>query len=167
MSKKVLFVLIMMLFIIPCAFSASLFRSSENFKKDIIAPDFMLKDIQGKTVRLSSFRGNPVVLFFGTTWCPACRAEIPAFKSTYEKHARRGLKFFYIDINESTDRVSYFAGQNAFPYPVLVDSDGSVANRYRIIGVPTIVLVNKDGNIAGVAHRTSDLHIDELLAALK
>jgi thiol-disulfide isomerase/thioredoxin len=106
-------------------------------------------------------------MFFGTTWCPACRGEMPVFKAIYDKYAGRGLNFLYIDINESTERVARFAKQNSFPYLVLVDSDGSVANDYSIIGVPTVILVDEKGNIIGVSHRVSDLPLDNLFMAKK
>jgi peroxiredoxin len=131
------------------------------------ATDFSLQDIQGKTFKLSSQRGNPVVMFFGTTWCPACRGEMPFYKDLYKKYAGRGLKFLYIDINESSMRVARFAKDNSFPYLVLVDSDGSVANDYNIIGVPTVILMDEKGKIIGVSHRVSDLPLDNLFMAKK
>jgi thiol-disulfide isomerase/thioredoxin len=92
---------------------------------------------------------------------------MPVFKAIYEKYARRGLKFLYIDINESTERVARFAKQNSFPYLVLVDADGSVANDYNIIGVPTLILVDKKGNVTGISHRVSDLPLDAIFPAKK
>jgi len=61
--------------------------------------------------------------------------------------------------------VARFAQENSFPYLVLMDSDGSVANDYNIIGVPTVILVDKKGNIIGVSHRVSDLPMDNLFKA--
>jgi len=81
-------------------------------------------------------------------------------KNLYEKYARRGLKFIYIDINESPERVARFAKQNSFPYLVLVDADGNVANDYNLIGVPTLILVDKKGNIISISHQVSDLPLD-------
>jgi thiol-disulfide isomerase/thioredoxin len=126
-----------------------------------------LDDVQGKTFKLSSQRGNPVIIFFGATWCPACRSEMPYYKALYEKYAKQGLKFLYIDINESTKRVTRFAKENSFPYLVLLDSDGSVANDYNITGVPTLILVDKQGNIIGISHRTADLPLNNLFPTKK
>ena len=168
MNKKILLFLIILLICIPFALSFGQHRPSVFSKQEkIAAPDFSLNDIQGKTFKLSSQRGNPVVMFFGATWCPACRSEMPFYKALYEKYAKSGLKFLYIDINESTKRVARFAKENSFPYLVLVDSDGSVANDYNIIGVPTLILVDKGGNMIGVSHRTEDLPLDALFTAKK
>lgn len=168
MNKKILLVLMILLVCILFALSLGQCKSNTPSKQETAAaPNFSLYDIQGKIFKLSSQRGNPVVMFFGTTWCPACRDEMPFYKDLYEKYARRGLKFLYIDINESSRRVARFAKENSFPYLVLVDSDGSVANDYSIIGVPTLILVNKKGNIIGVSHRVADLPVDNLFMAKK
>ena len=106
-------------------------------------------------------------MFFGTTWCPACREEMPLYRDLYDKYALRGLKFLYIDINESSERVARFAKLNSFPYVVLVDGDGSVATDYNIIGVPTMILLDKAGNIISVSHRISDLPVAALFTAKK
>jgi peroxiredoxin len=168
MNKKILFVLMILVICILFALSLAKCKSNAPSKQETTAaPDFSLYDIQGKIFKLSSQRGNPVVMFFGTTWCPACRSEMPIYKDLYEKYAGRGLKFLYIDINESTERVARFAKLNSFPYLVLVDADGSVANDYKIIGVPTVILVDEKGNMIGVSHRVSDLPMDNLFTVKK
>lgn len=168
MNKKVLLVLVFLFLFASVALSFGQYRPGFFSKQDKVpAPDFSLKDIQGKTFKLSSQRGNPVVMFFGTTWCPACRGEMPHYRNLYDKYAQRGLKFLYIDINESTERVARFSKQNLFPYLVLVDESGSVANDYNIIGVPTLILLDKEGNIVTVGHQVSGLPIDKLFPAKK
>ncbi|MFA5322279.1 MAG: TlpA disulfide reductase family protein [Smithella sp.] len=168
MNKKVLLVLMILLICLLFALSLGQCRTGVSSNHgNISAPDFSLYDIQGKTFKLSSQRGNPVVMFFGTTWCPACRSEMPLYKNLYDKYAQRGLKFIYIDINESSKRVARFARENSFPYLVLVDSDGSVANNYNIIGVPTLILVDKQGNIVSIGHQTADLAVETIFPAKK
>jgi peroxiredoxin len=131
-------------------------------QKNIHAPDFLLKDIQGKTFKLSSQKGNPVLIFFGTTWCPVCHSAIPLYKNLYNKYAQRGLKFIYIDMGESTERVARFANQSSFPGLVLLDLDGKVAADYDIVGVPTLFLVDTEGKIINESHQASDLPLNEL-----
>ena len=90
---KVLLVSVILLICIPVTLSFGQYRPNAPFKqKTIPAPDFSLKDLQGKTFKLRSQLGKPVVIFFGTTWCPTCRAEIPAYKAIYEKYVQRGLE---------------------------------------------------------------------------
>jgi len=166
MNKKIIIFSIILLICIPVALSFGQYRPLFKQEK-IAAPDFSLDDIQGKTFKLSSQRGNPVIIFFGATWCPACRGEMPHYKALYDKYAQRGLKFLYIDINESTRKVARFAKENSFPFLVLVDLDGSVANDYNLIGVPTLFLLDKEGNIINISHQVSDLSIDALFPAKK
>jgi peroxiredoxin len=142
------------------------YRSNATLKaQGIPAPDFSLLDLQGKTFKLSGQLGNPVVIFFGATWCPSCRAEIPAFKAIYEKYAGRGLKVIYIDIidrNETVEKVERFAKYYSLPYRVLLDKNGIVALDYNLVGVPTLFLIDNAGNIVTISHSTEDLPLNVL-----
>lgn len=163
MNKKIALILLILTFGVVLAISMGQCRTGNSSKvANTAAPDFSLKDLEGKTFRLSAQKGNNVLLFFGTTWCPACRQEIPSARKLYDKYSPQGLRFFYININETAERVARFANQNALSYTILLDLDGSVADRYNIVGVPTFILIDKEGNIISVVHRTSDLPLDSL-----
>ena len=168
MNKKILFVGVVLLICIAVTLSFGQYRPKASSKqKAIAAPDFTLQDLQGKTFKLSGQLGKPVVIFFGTTWCPSCRAEIPSYSAIYEKYAKRGLEVIYIDINEPAEKVARFAKSNSFPYRVLLDRDGSVASDYNIVGVPTLVLIDKNGNVITISHSTADLPLHKLFPADK
>ncbi len=112
------------------------------------APDFVLKDLNGRRYRLSDVKGKqPVLIIFSTTWCPSCKEEIPHFKSLHETYAKRGLEIVNIDLQESQEKVAKFATRNGLPYRVLLDEDGAVGGIYEIRGVPSMVLVDQNGNI--------------------
>lgn len=112
------------------------------------APDFVLKDLYGNNVRLSDYLGrNPVLLVFGTTWCPYCRSQIPLINDIYSKYGGKGLVVLNVDISESADRIMSFAKQHKIAYPVLLDSDAKVSRQYRVVGVPANVLIARDGSI--------------------
>ncbi|MDP3098808.1 MAG: TlpA disulfide reductase family protein [Syntrophales bacterium] len=125
------------------------------------APDFVLKDIQGGKFRLNDQRGKPVLLIFGTTWCPSCRDEIPHLKDIYARYAKKGLIMVNIDIQESRDKVSRYADKYELPYRVLLDENGDLAQTYGIRGVPTLILLDEEGMIAG-----GQRFIDPLLATM-
>jgi peroxiredoxin len=114
---------------------------------DSAAPDFILKDLAGKDFKLSAARGKPVLLIFLTTWCPTCRSEIPHYKVIYGTYGQRGLEVVGIDIEEPKNRVSQFAAKNQIPYKTLLDEKGRVAGAYGIVGIPTMVLINRDGKV--------------------
>jgi peroxiredoxin len=112
------------------------------------APDFVLKDLNGRKFRLSDFRGKqPVLIIFGATWCTFCREEIPRFKSIHATYAKQGLEIVNIDIQESREKVAKFTARYGLPYRVLLDEDGTVGGIYDIRGVPSMVLVDQNGNI--------------------
>jgi len=112
------------------------------------APDFVLRDLNGRKFRLSDFRGKqPVLIIFSATWCTFCREEIPHFKSIHASYAKQGLEIVNIDIQESKERVAKFTAKYGLPYRVLLDEDGAVSGIYDIRGVPSMVLVDQNGNI--------------------
>jgi len=112
------------------------------------APDFVLRDLNGRRFRLSDFRGKqPVLIIFSATWCTFCREEIPHFKSIHAAYAKQGLEIVNIDIQESKEKVAKFTARYGLPYRVLLDEDGAVGGIYDIRGVPSMVLVDPNGNI--------------------
>lgn len=131
------------------------------------APDFTLKDLQGKTFRLSAQRGKPVLIFFGTTWCPGCRAEVPKYKKVHETYTPRGLVVVYINIMEPASKVARFAKANALSYRTLLDEDGREANKYNVVGVPMMILVDKEGYIIKAGHSSSEMPLDKVLPAIE
>ncbi len=127
--------------------------------RDDQAPDFVLKDLNGGQFRLSDQRGKPMLLIFGTTWCSACREEIPHLKDIYARYAKRELIMVNINVRESLDKVSRYADKYELPYRLLLDENGAVSERYGIRGVPALILLDGEGLIVG-----GQSFIDPLLA---
>jgi len=127
------------------------------------APDFSLKDLTGRNFKLSVQRGKPVLLIFITTWCPTCRSEMPHYKSIHEKYSPLGLEVVNIDIQEPKERVSRFAEKYKVPYRMLLDENGDVATAYSIVGIPAMVLVDKDGKIVSSQYLAMDRLLENLL----
>ncbi len=127
------------------------------------APDFSLPDLMDNRVSLSEFRGQVVLLMFVTTWCPYCKRELPNLKRMYETYSKRGLKIIAIFIRESRQKVAPFASAYKLPYTVLLDTSGMVARSYGVIGVPTKILIGKDGKIYCRACRSIDMMLQKLL----
>ncbi|MGZ3594453.1 MAG: TlpA family protein disulfide reductase [Syntrophales bacterium] len=130
---------------------------------DSAAPDFILKDLAGADFRLSASRGKPVLLIFLTTWCPTCRSEIPHYKEIYGTFGRRGLEVVAVDIEEPKNKVSQFAAKNQIPYRTLLDEEGRVSGAYDITGVPSMVLINKDGKVLTRKYFAIDMVLETLL----
>ena len=114
------------------------------------APEFSLQTLDGRTVKLSDYQGQVVLLNTWATWCPPCRAEMPDLEAYYREHQADGFVVLAVNSQESADTVSAFLEDHDFTYPVLLDSDGVVMERYGIRGLPTSFFIDRDGNVHGV-----------------
>lgn len=114
-------------------------------KEEATAPDFTLRDLEGKAFHLKAERGKMVLIIFTTTWCPSCRESIPTYRDIHQAYGEKGLVMVNVDIQEPLERVNQFVKTNQIPYRVLLDEDGAVGMAYGIVGVPSLVLINQDG----------------------
>ena len=126
------------------------------------APDFVLKDLNDKEVKLSDYRGKVVLLNFSTTWCPHCRTIIPYLIELHDHYKDKDFVILNIDIQESKERVSAFAAKYKIPYRVLLDTDAKVAILYKVVGVPNLILIDRDGIIVCRQCRSIDISLKTL-----
>ena len=109
------------------------------------APDFELTSLEGDTVRLSQFRGQPVLLSIGATWCPDCRVEAPMLQELHERKPE--LVVLLVDSNEGAHVVQGFADEFGITHPILLDSDGVVLRLYQVFAIPTTLFIDAQGII--------------------
>ncbi len=112
-----------------------------------LAPDFILEDLDGEKVRLVDQRGKVVLLVFSTTWCPHCREMPPYLNELHREYAGRGLVIFNIDIQEHPKKVRSYAASQGIKYRILLDAKAETATFYEVRGVPSLILIDKDGTI--------------------
>ncbi len=117
-----------------------------------LAPDFTLKDMDGKSVQLVDSRGRVVIVDFWATWCPPCQAEIPHFIELYDEYANQGLEILGISLDRSGEQVVRpFVQEFAINYSVLVEGEQSpvqVAQEFGgVVGIPTTFLIDRQGRI--------------------
>jgi peroxiredoxin len=159
----VVIIALLMAVLAPAAASLAQYIPNAPFKPQYPkAADFTLKDTQGKTFRLSAQKGKPVLIFFGTTWCPGCRTETPLYKKVYETYAPRGMEVIYVNIMEPAKKVKRFADTQALHYRVLLDEDGAVANAYNVVGVPMFFMVDREGQIIKQGHSSQEMPLDKV-----
>lgn len=107
------------------------------------APYFSLRDVNGKTVTLEDFKGEPFVLVFWATWCPTCRKEIPLLN----KLAQEGHRVVAVALNRDREQVRRFVEEHHIVYPVLMGTYQVTIDYGNIRFLPTIFFINGKGYI--------------------
>jgi len=116
------------------------------------APDFTLQSLDGKTVRLSDFRGKPVVLNFWATWCAPCKIEMPWFVDFQKQYAAAGVQFLGVAMDDaSTKDIAEFAQSMKVNYPILIGKE-SVGDAYGGVQfLPETFYIDRSGKIVDKA----------------
>lgn len=116
------------------------------------APDFELQDMQGKTVRLSDLRGQPVLINLWASWCPPCQAEMPAMQKVYDLYAPKGFVILAINttFQDDAETARTWVTDRQLSFPILFDLDGDVSRKYQVRSMPTSLFVDKTGIIQRV-----------------
>ena len=142
------------------------------------APNFVLRDTDGKPVSLSRFKGKPVLLDLWATKCGGCVKEIPSFIEIHHAYRNRGLAvvgismdILYEDLKgpaEAWSLVNPFVEAHKVDYPILMGDDG-ITKRYSVNALPVTYLIDRRGRIAatyvGVVDRANiEANIQTLLA---
>lgn len=113
-----------------------------------MAPDFTLKDLDGRDVRLADSAGRVRLIDFWATWCAPCREEIPMFKELHRTYGPRGLTILAISKDEGgAEVVRPFVDKHGIPYTNLLATDEVDAAFGGVPGLPTTFLVDGQGKI--------------------
>jgi len=116
------------------------------------APDFTADLLDGGRVILSELRGQAVVLNVWATWCPPCKAEMPALEKVYNDFKEQGLVLIGLNLTsqDSEKDVIDFVQEFGLSFPVALDRDGAVQRKYKISGYPTTFFIDREGIIQSV-----------------
>jgi thiol-disulfide isomerase/thioredoxin len=160
-------------------FKASAEVKGKSSKKDLQdAPDVTFKDLEGKDVRLADLKGKVVVVNFWATWCEPCQIEIPWMIGFQERYANQGFTLLGVAMDdEGKSVVAPFVDKTQFDvdgkkttmnYPIVIGNDDLSSKFGGLIGLPTTVVVGRDGKIHRrflglVSHDELEKEIKELL----
>lgn len=148
---------------------ATVVTSQKPPGKRNLAPDFALKDADGKVVKLSDYKGKVVLLNFWATWCGPCKIEIPWFIEFQKTYKDRGFTVIGIAVDdEGWEIVKPYLATKQVNYPVVV-GDEMVNTKYGgVEALPTTFVIDKDGKIANthvglVSRKEYESDIEQLL----
>ena len=119
---------------------------------DHLAPDLALPQLDSTPIALRDLRGQVVLINIWATWCPPCRAEMPAIQQAYASYRDRGFIVLAVNQREDATTITPFLEQHALTFPTLLDHDGMVSATYQASALPSSFFVDRRGVIRAVYH---------------
>lgn len=118
-------------------------------KESFLAPDFILETRNGEPTSLTALRGQPIILNFWASWCPPCRAEMPAFERARIEYLDTDLVILAVNAThqDSISNVNDFITEHNLDMTILLDSSGIASSKYQIHSLPTTFMINREGVI--------------------
>ena len=139
--------------------------ATELLKPGTSAPDFTLKDINGNSVSLRDFQGRKVVLVFWASWCPDCRAEVPALKELQAKSDPRKVAFVAVSFDRTKEAWEKYVKENEMTGVQLFENaprkESFVNDAYHVKWIPSLYLIDEKGKVA-----LSTVVLDKVVKAL-
>jgi thiol-disulfide isomerase/thioredoxin len=177
-------VMVKMLFVLLIALSVNTFSfdkneintKSNNVEYAVLkiddnkAPDFTLKSFDGKTVKLSDYKGKVVIIDFWATWCPPCRKGIPDLISIQNEYKNDVVIIgISLDSEKTLKDVPGFVKSYGINYPIVYGDEKVVTAYGGIEGIPTAFVVDKKGNVVDkhVGLVPKDTYVNKIKELLK
>ena len=110
-------------------------------------PEFQLASLDGRVISSSDFEGQVVVIDFWATWCTPCKLQAQFLDQLHEEVGGR-VQFLAIDVGEDEAKVRGYVDKDPFPYPVLLDPQEELMDRYQILGLPTVMVIDRQGRVS-------------------
>jgi peroxiredoxin len=121
--------------------------AEEETESPYLAPDFVVYDLEGNAVKLSDFRGKPIVLNFWARDCYYCTKEMPDFEAMYKKYGDR-VEFLMVCFtsfsNKGVEYEQEYIDNNGYTFPIYFDTSNSAVSKYGISAIPQTFFINKD-----------------------
>lgn len=121
-------------------------------REGFLAPDFRLQTPDGEMVALSELRGQAVLVNLWATWCPPCRAEMPAIQKIYQEYKDQGFVVLAVNMTYQDNPLAVlpFTQENNLTFPILLEETGEMARKYELRSLPSSFFINRDGIVQEV-----------------
>lgn len=113
----------------------------------VAAPDFTLRTLEGRNLRLAEQRGSVVMVNFWASWCAPCRVEMPHLSRIWDKYRDAGFVFLAVNVDEDPKNAIAATARMALRAPVLLDAEKKVVRAFDVATMPTTVLIDRDGRV--------------------
>jgi len=146
-------------------------ESEQNTAEPVEAPDFTVYDADGNEVRLSDFKGKPVIVNFWATWCGPCKSEIPSFEKAIAEYGDK-IEFLMINVTDgvqdTVEGVKKFMDDNGYEFRVLYDLNLEAAQKYGASSIPLTYFIDSEGYavngyLGAIPEKTLNTYITLLL----
>ena len=135
------------------------------------APDFVLKSLDGKNLRLSEFRGQVVLINFWARWASDSRDELPALDRINTTYQRAGLVVLGVLVDEDARRARDFVDAMKVSYPIMFDTSADLGRDYMLQSMPVTILVDRAGmvrySMVGFTRGDERAYLDQIRALLR
>ena len=130
---------------VPAVLLGALINVSSAELAGTAAPDFVLKSVEGRNLRLSEYRGQVVLLGFWASYCGECRSQLEGLGELYSRYEGAGFELLTINLDRQLVQASDAADAMKIGFPVLHDVGGSVGEQYDVQSMPYLLLIDRDG----------------------
>jgi len=115
--------------------------------RDATPPELGLETAAGGPIDPAIVEGRVVLYEFWATWCTPCHVQVEILKEIYPEARARGVEFVAVATGEDDDVVREFLADDPYPYPVLLDPEERAASALEVLGLPTLIVVDRDGRV--------------------
>ena len=150
-KKFFLVIICLILFFFLADLASAKIKEGEN------APNFTLKNLKGKDVSLSEFRGKFVLINFWATWCGPCKIEMPSLESLYQKFKNKNFAMLAISNDMFGETVvKPFVKAHKLSFPILLDQRLKASNQFGVVSLPSTFMIDPKGKIIGALYGAED-----------
>ncbi len=125
---------------------------ADNIVPGAVAPNFVLTSNTGKPVALADLKGQVVLINFWASWCGPCRQEMPILDQLYRSYQAAGFTLLGVNVEPNAADAEKFLKGTPVTFPILLDPKSTVSKLYEVSGMPSTIIVDRDGKIRYVHH---------------